>query len=345
MKTKTIVSIIVTATLVTNNALQSAEGQKTQPVTPAEAAEKKPERTLEEIRGAITTVQARIDSREKRVKRLSDQIVELDTNVEQGVDRILNLTMNIGDSVDSNTRVTQVKGNIIEGLKSSVEVYNRKRSSLRQDVVENRKPFSEKDVKQDMKKLDSQIDKRVNQIIEISKTLQEHKDFPKFTGWGGYGWRGGWGYHEKNPKYKQNRSATVLTDKERKNLVEALKESIESLKQQNKDLERRMESCAFASQKTLMEEDLERNKTTIKMRQAQLDATLTPQKKETTPVGRFQALEVEDTVREIATDIQRDFDSMFRIYQEYSQQRELLRRYEAQMASLHKMLEEKESSN
>lgn len=300
------------------------------------------ERTPDEIKRAIGVVEQRLERQESRVSELHSELVRLDGRIEKGVDTILKSLEAVGDSKDSRTRVAQTKGKVIEGLKNSIKIYQQKRSQVRAQLTKHRSDLESAELKGDMKKFDEMSEKRVDQIMELSKTLTTHQDYKKYDTYASsnYG-RWGWGTTQvKNEDYKQNKSVTTITDKERKGILDALRKSIDDLETQNRALKGRLDSPNFANQKNLIEEDIERNQEAIGRREAQLEGMMTPSKPATTPISRTAAHEMELMIRDIADDLKRDFNTLFQRYSEFVKERAQSNALKEQLAGLHKMLEQ-----
>jgi len=297
------------------------------------------ERSPEEIKRAIGVVEQRLERQESRVTELHAELVRLDGRIEKGVDSILKSLEAVGDSKDSRTRVAQTKGKVIEGLKNSITIYQQKRSQVRAQLTKHRSDLEKPELEGDMKKFDELSEKRINQIMELSKTLTTHKDYKKYDTYASSNYRG-WGTTQvKNDDYKQNRSVTTITDKERKGILDALRKSIDDLETQNRALRGRIDSPNFANQKDLIQEDIKRNQEAIGRREAQLEGMMTPSKPQTTAISRTAAHEMELMIRDIADDLKRDFNTLFQRYSEFVKERAQSNALKVQLAGLQKMLQ------
>ncbi|MCF6313980.1 MAG: hypothetical protein L3J39_16155 [Verrucomicrobiales bacterium] len=301
------------------------------------------ERSPAEIKRAIAVVEQRLARQNGRVHDLRTELTRLDGRIETEVDQILKTLEKVGDSKDSHTRVAQTKGQVIEGLKKSIVLYQQKRSQVRAELAKHREGLEKSALEGDMKKFDAMSEKRIAQIMELANTLTSHEDYKKYdtyasSNYADWGW--GWSnYQEKNPDYVQNKRVTKITDKERKGILEALKKSIADLENQNRALTGRLDSSNFANQKDLIKEDLARNQQAIGRREAQLEGLLTTVATPTAPISRTAAHELELMIRDIADDLKRDFNTLFRRYSEFVKERAQSNALEEQLLMLNKMLE------
>lgn len=293
----------------------------------------------EEIKRAISVVEQRLERQEGRVNDLRSELIRLDGRIEKGVDRIVKALESVGDSKDSRTRVAQTKGKVIEGLKKSIGIYQQKRSQVRAQLAKLRSDMEKSGLKGDMKKFDKMAEKRIDQIMELSKSLTTHEDYKKYDTYASSNY---WGWNntvqEKNEDYVQNKRVTKITDKERKEIIAALKKSIEDLGTQNRAMKGRLDSPNFANQKDLIQEDIERNEQAIARRETQLEGMLTPTQPATTPINRRAAHEMELMIRDIADDLKRDFNTLFRRYSEFVKERSQSNALKEQLVMLKKML-------
>lgn len=301
------------------------------------------ERSPEEIKKAITVVEQRFERQEGRVNDLRSELIRLDGRIEKEVEQIVKALEKVGDSKDSRTRVAQTKGQVIEGLKKSIEIYQQKRSQIRAQLAKHRSDLEKAELEGDMKKFDAMSEKRIEQIMDLAKSLTTHEDYRKYNTYANSDYTNrGWGWNtvqEKNPDYKQNRSVTKITDKERKEIIQALQKSIADLGTRNRALAGRLDSPNFANQKDLIEEDIERNQHAIARREAQLEGMLTPAQPATTAISRRAAHEMELMIRDIADDLKRDFNTLFRRYSEFVKERAQNNALKEQLLMLNKMLQ------
>ncbi|NOX99266.1 MAG: hypothetical protein GXP30_05995 [Verrucomicrobia bacterium] len=299
------------------------------------------ERSPEEIKRAIGVVEQRLERQDGRVSDLRSELVRLDGRIEKEVDQIVKALEKVGDSKDSRTRVAQTKGKVIEGLKKSIDIYQQKRSQVRAQLAKHRSDLEKAELEGDMKKFDEMSEKRIAQIMELSKSLTTHEDYKKYDTYASSNyWNSGWGnVQEKNEDFVQNKRVTTITDKERKEVLNALKKSIADLGSQNRALKGRLDSPNFASQKDLIQEDIARNQQAIGRREAQLEGLLTSSQPTTSPISRTAAHEMELMIRDIADDIKRDFNTLFQRYSEFVKERAQSNALKEQLTALHKMLQ------
>ncbi len=145
--------------------------------------------TMEERRASIANLESHIAEREERLGELREDIRTLDTRVEKRVDRLVDVLVKSKDSNSSKVTVVRTKEKAIEGLRSTIKYYDEKRRSIRQAL--GKKSAISDDLAEDVKKIDARIEKRVDQIMELTKSFTPGTDVEKYdesTNSWGWGW-------------------------------------------------------------------------------------------------------------------------------------------------------------
>ena len=263
---------------------------------PLPAQEAKPDPA--DVKEAISIVRDRIDRQLQRTSDLSADIIRLDTRIEREVARIVQDLSQVGDSRDSRTEVAKLKEKVTEGLKRSIQKYQRTRSQINLELQKSKTGQTREDLKGDLKQFDSRIENRVTQIVSISQSLTTEKDFQAYDDYI-RDTRNDRTYHAdirrlKSEEQIQNRRVTQVTDKQRLETVNALKRSISSLENQNSALKSRLNSVQYAAQSDIIQEDIDRNRQAIMSRDAQMDALQTGQQTPTMEISRRATKEKEN---------------------------------------------------
>jgi len=307
---------------------------------PAQDAKPDPE----DVKAAIGVVRDRIDRQVQRVSDLSKEILRLDSHIEGSVARIVQDISSIGDSADSRTEVAKLKEKAVEGLKRSIAKYQRARSQVELTLKNSKDGQSQEDLKGDLKQFEGRIENRVSQIISISKSLTTEKDFKGYekylrdTRYDGH-------YFHRNLSRKvteektQNRRVTQVTDKQRLDIINALKRSITSLNNQNVALKSQMSLKINASNADIFQEDINSNLQAIVTRKKQLESMMKNQQTRTIPINRRAAREKENMIRDEANTLRRDVDTLFRHYFEFQRERKQQNDLMQQLKELEGMLQ------
>ena len=306
---------------------QDAETSSEAPPRPDPPKEGEP-MNKEQLDYAIWFVEQHINTRNERAKEISEDIKRMDGRIEQRIDQILKMLTDHKDSVDSGSRVIMLKMQAIEGLKKTVQYYDTKRRVLKAEFMRPDPRIDRDLIKSDLDAFNKRVEKRVEQILTLTKSMPGFKDLDKYDykGSGGY-----WGGHYivRNPDYYHNRSQTNKTDRTQTNVAEELDKSIKKLKITEGQLERTLEGEITEQFRELLEGELERTRGLIHSRESQKQAVITadanPPGKS---IGRRQAENIEELMNDMSSDLKRDFYGMFQHYSDLNRER-------AQLLALH----------
>lgn len=313
--------------------------------------------TAEEIaerRASIPLIETRLDDRVAQIKELHEDMERLDSRIEGRIDKIVSTLAGYRDSNQSKTRVARTKLDVMEGLGNVVGDYKRLRDQLLEDAKQRNSGITEEDASGDLEALNKKADKRIDQMIVLSKSFTEHKDYDKYKEGSTYYGRGGWGWgvsvQDKNPDFAQNRREVKHTDSQRRQMVEALRKSIEKIESRITLLEDlRKRPSTTEQEKEVFAQDLKSSEETLKSREAQLSAMLSSDEISrgekamleedgvTVPQGdpkkisRNEAHDLELLIHEIAQDIERDMNELFRKYDELKSRRAQARKIQANL--------------
>jgi hypothetical protein len=177
-------------------------------------------------RQSVVDLKAHIAARETRLQEIAADIRSLDDRNEKRIDSIVNTLKGLKDSEDSKTRVNALKAEVIAGLRKSITIYQQKRRDVFEHLRTD-KSVSMEALTQDMDRFDARTQKRVDQIMELAKSMPEREDVEKYES-DGSNWWNGW-YHENSrisDEWKQNRRQGVATEVNLRELRQALEKAI-----------------------------------------------------------------------------------------------------------------------
>lgn len=223
------------------------------------------EKSIEQMESEIALVKEHLTLREKRANDVLQDILDLDKDVETQIDVITQKLASIRDSKDSRITVLQTKEKVIEGLKNLVAYYHQERSLMEKEMQKHYPQAQGEDLKDMAHAYDEKIEKRVEQIITLTQSLETHQDLPKYIEH-----RDGWGntWKEKNKDYKMQQQVDNRTTATRKKLIEAIDSAVQRLENETAELERELNYYTPQEQE-LIKEMIERNKETIARRKQQ----------------------------------------------------------------------------
>ena len=238
--------------------------------------------------------------------------------IEDRIDELLRVLRSVGDSKDSRTKVARMKEQTIDALQKNLEYFEQRRASFLQELRNPRVNLTEEEKRRAITKFDERIEKRVRQILELSKSLPTHKDYEQYKAVGS-GWYGA--NLMENEDYKQNKRLTAHTNTQRDEIIRELQRSIDRLDRQNRALRSDIQSATTEAHRKALAEEIAGNEALAKTRHAQLVETLTPSETPTRPISGKEAQDLDIAMRKSIEALRRDFASLFQRYFSYVNER------------------------
>jgi hypothetical protein len=313
----------------------SSMAQQPQPTTapaPAKQAPTKQPPTKEQYERAIQQLDAQIVQLDAKLKVFTESVLEVDASIEKRIDRIVNDLKSIQDSEDSGTRVSMVKEDIIKSLYTYIQFVVRERD-MRVARLEGQPGtvVPRYGLEKDIEFLDARLEKRVDQIIELSRSFGvRDANVQRFE----YGdddddddndWRYGETYHGQNihyssggtvtgrqttDEYRQMRSVAHRGEMTKERAIDNLKASIENLKRKNRLLEQRLNYARNMTEMQYTKNQISKNRNLISRRQEQIYLLQTNAQPGTKQIARQQAVMLEERLREEVADIKTEFRTL-----------------------------------
>ena len=250
-----------------------------------------------------------IVQKEAKIQEMTDEILALDAQIEEEVDQIVQYLASVKDSAGSHTKVAVIKEKAILGLVDSVDDYKQERGK-RMNELSKRYPNLSRDILQKQVDItDERIDRRIEQIINITSSLTQNQNVKKYDAY----WtqqrssgrrRKGRVKHKVSKEYKQNKSVTAKSNALKDKVVESLKEEIASLEANNVSLKTRIQTERSKDRKEQYKKDIEANNITIEKRKEQLQEAETETTVSTKPIEYKDARNLEDKIADLVLDIQ-----------------------------------------
>jgi hypothetical protein len=283
---------------------------------------------------ADAMLSSQIRLREARVESKTQLLKTTDARLEQGIGDLVALLQSANDTPETRTRVTLLKEQVAKALARSIGYYRTKRQETRAAMERQDLGYQPEDLRRGLAALDERIEKRIAQIIELTRSLAVNQEFEKYlveydedhTRWG----EDNKHYH-RNEDYDQNRRVSAITDKDRRQVAEALAKNMEELDRRERDLVSRM-TTATGTAKELMEEDLADVRRRQGIRAQQSSELRVPTAAAATGVDLDRARELQALVKDMSDDLREDFFAVFRLYNELLVERRDVARLKGQLA-------------
>jgi hypothetical protein len=164
--------------------------------------------------------------------------------------------------------------------------------------------------------LNSRIEKRIAEILELQKSLPSHQDYERYKVVGST-WAGA--EYARNEDYDQNRRVTQYTNTAQKKVLDGLNMSVTALQQQNRNLQANIAATTEPAQRQALMAEMQRNETLMQERQRQRTETLKGQESSTRGVSRKEAANLDQALKQATTDLRADFTTLFARYNAYIQ--------------------------
>lgn len=303
---------------------------------------------IEARRQSVVNLQSHIDQRRLRMEEIVADIRTLDGRVESGVDRIVKMLSEVKDSADSRVRISNLKADVITGLRRTIEYYKNNRDALREQVRTGKSEVPLETVEKDIAIFDARIEKRIGQIAELAKSFTDPQELEKYettarNSW--YGWS--WDTVEISEAWKQNRRDTRHTESAENEFVEGLRANIRFLEDRGAYLTEKLKQTNLtSSEKAFYQADLERSAALVQHRQKQLEDFVTgaaAPSSATLSVSQERAHDLDLLVQSSRDDLREDFFAIFRKYSELNRARAELKQWEDNLAARKQWLKDFEA--
>lgn len=259
-----------------------------------------------------------LDAREKRADLLLDEIRRADDRIEATVDRILETLRMVGDSQDSRTKMARLKETTIDGLQRNIGYYQQKRATLQEEMRRPTLHLTPEEKQRAIAKFDARIEKRVQQILALTKSLPTHKDYERYNvvsdGW--YGTTS-----VRNKDFEQNRRLTAHTNSQREEVIKELQRSIEKIDRQIRSLQTELAAATTEAHRNILFDEIKKYEALMQSRRAQVAEAATPYETATRPVSNKEAQDMDAALRRAIESLRRDFGTLFQRYSAYLSER------------------------
>jgi hypothetical protein len=305
---------------------------------------------LEARKRSVAVVNQHIAEREARRDELVTDIKALNTRLETNIDRVVEKLASIKDSPTSGFRVNQIKVKAMKGLGRVIEDYQSRRSSVIREIREGRSGVPKETLEKDAAIFDDYIEKRVQQIMKISKSFtQDDESIEKYEKVDveeyytpGLGWSDE--IEQISEEWKQNNRDKSQDKVQRSEILEALKKSIERYSslvaaKQDSLANRKMS----AADRELMKSELLREQAVLESRNEELRQLLEVSRPNTDAVDGDEALHLAHTFEDMTEDMRSDFDAIFAKYAELNKERANIARLTKNRDARVKWIEEYEA--
>jgi len=301
---------------------------------------------LEARRESVDHLKRHIELRQERLDELVGDIRRLDRRTEERIAGLVDELARLEDSESSKTRITRLKGRVMRGLGRSIEGYQQKRARLLERLRRDADaPFQE--LSGDLEAFDERIEKRVEQILKLAKSLPAYEDVDKYEFAGGEYWNGYYHEHTRiSEEWKQQRRGRVANDKERRELQQALEDNIADLEKRYDATRGMLDNRRLDErERRVQEQELGRIGARLDVRREELHELLLPADPgPQDPVDRNRADELAKLIETSAEDLSADLWELMRKYDQAAAEREEILKLRENLAARVRWLEQHDAS-
>jgi hypothetical protein len=294
---------------------------------------------LDARRQSVVTLKQHLAMREKRLAEVSAEIRERGTATDKKIGELVDMLSGLKDSQSSKRRISEVKAEAIAGLKKMLEVYKRERNAIVLQLRSDESVPAEA-LGKDMATIDALTEKRVGQILELVKSMPGGEDVAKYEQDSSYEANGV--YYENSrisEEWRQNRRDRVQTEKERKEVQDALRKAIADLERRGGTLKSQLAGDQLTdAEKDIFEHELDHVTKLADVRRSQLADVAAPSNAAETGASKGEADDLKLMLRDARRDIAEDFAKTVRLYHAAAAERQKIHEVKENLAAREKWL-------
>jgi len=292
-------------------------------------------------RQSVETLKQHLAMREQRLAEVTAEIRQRGEATDKKIGELVDMLSGIKDSQSSKRRVAEIKAEAIAGLKKMLEVYKRERNTIVQQLrSDGSVPADE--LKGDMATIDALTERRVGQILELVKSMPGGEDIAKYEQDSSYEANGV--YYENSrvsEEWRQNRRDRVQTEKQRKEVQDALKKAIADLEARSNTLRSQLAGGKLSdSEKMIFEQELDHVTKLTDVRRGQLVEVTAPSNTAEMGASKDEADDLKQMLRDARRDIADDFGRTVRLYHALAAERQKIHEVKENLAAREKWLQE-----
>jgi len=296
---------------------------------------------LEARRQSVVTLQQHLEMRQKRFDEVAAEIRTRSQATDKKIGELVGMLAGLKDSESSKRRVSQIKGEAIGGLQKMIEVYRTERRGIVEKLRTDGSAPAEA-LKKDMAAIDALAEKRVVQIVELVKSMPGGEDVQKYESAGGSYYNG---FYEEETRvseaWRQNRRDKVESEKQRREVQQALEKAITDLEARQATLKSQLAGGKLtAPEKEIFEHELGYVTNLLGQRKAQLMEVTAP----ATPAGddasKGEAEDLKQLFNDARRDIAGDFTKTLKLYHAAAAEREKIHAAQENLEAREKWLSE-----
>lgn len=280
---------------------------------------------------AAEVLDRRIAVQQQRYDEAQKQLVAVDTRIEKGISSLLADVAKLTDSKESGTRIAGVKKDVIDGLRQSLEFYKRERDTRIGVIVGVAQTQTTPDLSNDVKAIEARMDKRIEQVIDLSATFAQQKGYQQYER---YSDGDGGIVQRESEAYRHNEREVAKGSQEQRHIVEALRKSIDDLQRRNGVLKTQLAAVATTQDKGFLQGEIDRNEELMNHRREQVREVIEGGGGGMQELSRQSAFQIDQLVDDQMAELRRQFQELKRAASERDLARSRLRQLQIQREQL-----------
>ncbi len=271
-----------------------------------------------QVENFIRVMEGEVANAETRTKAVSDQLLSLDSDIEKRIERIVLLLTSARDSTDSpSSRIRRMKEEALAGLKAIAVFYGQQRDRRKKEMGNAYSQVAHADLAEDVARLNAQIEKRVDQSLAIAASLETHTEnaVTRYE-------NEDTNYNRETTEYRRDKRHESAGVKVKTKVADDLKASIEKLQHDIRAREMDLQYATNPERQAQLKQDIETMRKTVDMRREQLEQLVTaPSAGNLRAVASKGAMELENMVDEMISELKGDFAKFKSLISEYDMAR------------------------
>ena len=266
---------------------------------------------------SVAKIKEQLARREARFEAVRQDLRTLDARVEEQIEQIVKTLSTLVDSQDSRTRVANIKGDVVKSLMRTMGVYRQKRMEV-YERLRNDPDAPKQQSELEIKVFDERINKRIQQVMTLARSLPGHVDVQKYESNGDSYWNGWAGENTRiSEEWKQNRRNANKSDVARRELLQKIDKALETHKSRRSAIadnlaNRKLDEREYAVQ----QEELGRIDASLDMLRMQRRELALPSAGATRAVSLDEAHDAEELLDDTRADLATDFANIMRKFSE-----------------------------
>jgi hypothetical protein len=280
---------------------------------------------------AAELLDRRIAFQKERYEEAQKQLVAVDARIEKSIASLLADVAKLTDSKESGTRIAGVKKDVIDGLRQSLEFYKRERDTRIGIVIGVAQTQTTPDLSNDVKAIEARMDKRVEQIVDLSTTFAQQKGYQQYER---YSDGDGGTVQRESEAYRHNEREVAKGSQQQRHVIEALRKSIDDLQRRNGVLKTQLAAVTTAQDKGFLQGEIDRNEELMNQRREQVREVIEGDAVATKELSRQAAFQTDQLVDDQMDALRRQFQELKRAISERDLARSRLRQLQIQREQL-----------